>query len=165
MQVENAVPSISNLLHDVGAGSHGMPNIDTEPESRIHVFDKLERIAGTRKVFVFGTMIVNRDLDIVFLNKLLDSFQIGGGGSDDQQGNPGIFCILEKHPHMLVGILSDIVIASAHNFQAGLLKFRHTLIQFLLRKIIGQVMGFDVNVWCSKLICNGDCLCSAQHAK
>ena len=55
-------------------------------------------------------------------------------------GIPACFAYSKKRLHMLVGILSNIVIAPGHNFQAGILKLCSAFLQFLLRKIIGQVM-------------------------
>ncbi len=73
MHVENMVSGIRNFLYDIRAGSYRMADINTQSKPWVHVPYKPESIAWTRIIFVFGAMIMNGNLYIIFLNEFFDS--------------------------------------------------------------------------------------------
>ena len=59
---------ILDRLHDIRAGARRVTDIDAQAHARIHAFHGLQHIRRRREVLVFRTMVVNRGLDVVFLD-------------------------------------------------------------------------------------------------
>src|SRR5690348_1941695 len=65
MDVEKARSGVGGRLDDVGAGARCVTDVHAETDARIQVPHPIEHVVRRREVFVFRSVIVNRDLDVV----------------------------------------------------------------------------------------------------
>jgi ATP-binding cassette subfamily B protein len=72
MHIQQTRTGFGDGFHDIHARSCGMADIDAEPAAGIHVFDDRQSILRPREVLVFGPVVVNRDLDVVFFDEFAE---------------------------------------------------------------------------------------------
>ena len=55
------------------SGANCVPDIDAATNSRIHPFHRLQNVQRRMPQLIFGSVIVNRDADVVLLYEFLNS--------------------------------------------------------------------------------------------
>ena len=86
VHVEQAGASFANSLHHVGAGANCVPDIDATTDSWIHPFHRTENVQRRMPQLILGSVIVNRDANVVLLYKVFNSwkyFRRGIAGDND----------------------------------------------------------------------------------
>ena len=123
-----------------------MPHVHAEPAACVHIPHHLQHGLRRRILLVFRTVSVNGHADVVLLDELLDSAQIGVRGRADHHGHaahPGIFEI----PADIVRIvLRQRDVPAAHNGEAGALEFFPPVFKLLRTAAIRQVKLLDADI-------------------
>ena len=56
-------------VDEVGVGAGGVAYVDAEADARVEILDGLEHVEGRGEELVFGAVVVDGDLDVVFLDE------------------------------------------------------------------------------------------------
>ena len=96
-------------LDDVGTCPHAVAHIDAAAHARIHRLYKLQHVEWRWKDFVLWPVIVDGDLDVVFLHELFHARQRGGRwipGNDDLDA--GSLAVFELGADIVVIVLLEV---------------------------------------------------------
>src|ERR1017187_7904563 len=138
-----------------------MPNIDTQAHAGIHVLHQLQCVQRRWEVLVLRAVIVDGDLNVVFLYELLQARQRlrCRPGNDDR--NTRDLAVFELPPHVVILILGEINGARSRELYARRSVFNGSRLD-LLRRGQGQVKFLHVQIGRVQLLHKADHVGSAE---
>src|SRR5580700_902498 len=86
VDVEDAGTDGAYRLRHISARPRSVSNVNATADARVQIANVFENVERAGPEFVFRTMVMDCDLDIVFLNELFNARQCGGrwiAGHDD----------------------------------------------------------------------------------
>src|SRR6266478_10149916 len=99
----------ADRLNHIRAGTNRMPDIDAAPDARIHTLYRLQYIQRRMPQLIFWPVIVNREMDIVFLYELLNSRQsLRRRVAGDNNRNTRPLAVFELVPDVRIFIFREI---------------------------------------------------------
>ena len=100
-------PTCVNRLNHIRSRAHGMAYIDAAADAGIGSFERLENVQRRRPELVLGSVVVDGDADVVFLDELLQAGQrLRGGIAGDDHADAGTLAVLELGADVGVFILA-----------------------------------------------------------
>src|SRR6185437_1131222 len=85
-----------NRPDDVRSSPSGMADVNATSHARVHVANRSEHIEWGREDFVFGTVVVDGDANVVLLDEFFDTRQaFGRRVSGDDDANAGAFAVFK----------------------------------------------------------------------
>src|SRR5258708_24021329 len=96
-------------LNHIRAGTNCMPDIDAAPDARIHTLYRLQYIQRRMPELIFGSVIVDRETEVVFLYEFLDSrqsFRCRVARDNDANARP--LAVVELIPDVRIFIFREI---------------------------------------------------------
>ena len=66
VQFEQARAGVHNALHRVSTGTNGVANVHAKSHPAVHALNRVQHRLRRWEMLVFGTVVVNRDADVVF---------------------------------------------------------------------------------------------------
>src|ERR1035441_7205835 len=106
-------------VHDVGSGADSVAQVDAEADARIQVLDSGEHVKGRGKVFVLGAVVVDGELDVVFLDEFFEARQVRVGGSADGDGDASGLEVFELGTDVGVVVLVEGDVAVGGENKSG----------------------------------------------
>src|SRR4029077_2409643 len=117
--VKQAGAGFMDGLNDVRARANCVPDINAAADTRVHILHRFQNSDWGRPQFVFRTVIVDGDADVVFLCEFLDARKsLRGGVARDDNGNPRTLAVFELAAYVRILVLCEIDDSGAVKFDA-----------------------------------------------
>jgi hypothetical protein len=119
MEIEEAWAGGVDRSYDVSPRTDGVAEVDAEADARVHLRDSFEDVEGRREVLVLRAVIMDGELDVVFLDKLFEARKVLVRWSADGDRDAGGLEVFEFGADIFVVVLGEGDIA-----RSGELKIR-----------------------------------------
>src|SRR5579863_3788091 len=126
-----------------------MADIDAAAHARVHVLNNGQNALWSgEEVFIFRTVVVDRDLDVVLFHEFLELGKRDVAGSADNDREPGALGEIKLVPDVGVVVFLEIDIAASVKDDAGGMELFDGSVDLLRSAIDVQLLlsGLDVHV-------------------
>ncbi len=121
MSTEPAGGALADRVDRVDPTSGGMADVDAKAEPRVERLDPLPGVERRGPGLVLGTVVVDRDLDVVFLDELVEDRERALLGATDDGRDTGVLGVLELLADRLL-VLARRDVAAAQGGDPGFLE-------------------------------------------
>ena len=128
-----------DALDHIDAGARGVADVDTQADARVHVAHHFQNRLRRREVLLLGTVVVDGDPHVVFLDQLLHRADVGARGDADHHGETEVPGDLEPLAEIVGVVLRQADVAGAGDLEAGGVEFGANLLEFLGSAVVGEV--------------------------